>query len=125
MTLLIRILAIVPALMFLVIWLQWLFMPAEAAKSLGMPLLGVSEASTQIGDLGAFFLVTGGMAAFAQLPGKAHWFYAPSWLLLAAAGMRTAAWLTGHAEFATQQVISEIVIAAVWLAAARRLGSLH
>ncbi|MGE4651285.1 MAG: hypothetical protein AAEJ53_10400 [Myxococcota bacterium] len=125
MTLLIRILAILPALMFLGIWLQWLFMPAEAAGSLGMPLLGVPEASTQIGDLGAFFLVAGGMAAFAQLPGKAHCFYAPAGLLLAAAGMRTAAWLTGHAEFATQHVISEIVIAAVWLAAARRLGALH
>ena len=123
MTLLIRILAIVPALMFLAIWLQWLFMPEEAAKGLDMPLLPVPEASTQIGDLGAFFLVTGGMAAFAQLPGKAHWFYPPACLLLAAAGMRTAAWLTDHAEFATQHVISEIVIAAVLVAAARRLGA--
>ena len=63
MTPLIRILAIVPALMLLGIWLQWLFMPAEAAKSLGMPLLSVPEASTQIGDLGAFFLQTGQIPA--------------------------------------------------------------
>lgn len=119
MNLAIRILAALPALGFLWTALQWLFNPAAAAKGLGMSLLPVSEASTQIGDLGAFFLVAGGMAAFAQLPGKARWFYPPAWLLIATAGMRSGAWLMGNANLASQTILAEVAIAALFLVAAR------
>ena len=122
MKLAIRILAALPALLFLFMALQWLFDPGAAAAGLGMSLLPPSEASTQIGDIGALFLAVAGMGAFAQLPGKAGWFYPPAWLLLGTAAMRSGAWLTGHASFAVQPIVMEIAIAAVFVAAARTLG---
>lgn len=39
MTIFIRVLAALPALLFLVMGIQWLFAPAEAAAGLEMPLL--------------------------------------------------------------------------------------
>ena len=36
--------------------LQWMFVPAQAAESLGMPLLNGLARSSQVGDTGAFFL---------------------------------------------------------------------
>ena len=122
MKLAIRILAALSTLLFLQMALQWLFDPAAAAAGLGMSLLPISEASTQIGDIGALFLAVAGMGAFAQLPGKSAWFYPPAWLLLGAAAMRSGAWLTSHANFSAQTILSEIVIAALFVAAARTLG---
>jgi len=122
MHLVIRILAALPALLFLATAARWVFDPSEAAAGLGMSLLPVSQASTQIGDIASLFLITGGMALFAQLPGKAHWFYPPAWLLLGAALMRSGAWLTGHANFDTPMILSEILIAGTFGFAARALG---
>ena len=80
----IRILAAFPTLFFLFTALRWLIDPQATAAGLGMPLLPVSQASTQIGDIGALFVAVAGMGAYAQLPGKSSWFYPPAWLLLAA-----------------------------------------
>lgn len=118
----IRILAAFPTLFFLFTALRWLIDPQATAAGLGMPLLPVSQASTQIGDIGALFVAVAGMGAYAQLPGKSSWFYPPAWLLLAAAGMRLGAWLTGHASLAAPSILVEIVIASLFLAAARTLG---
>ena len=56
-------------LLFLVNGFQWIFSPANVAASLRMPLLEGSGASTQIGDLGSFFLVGGIMMALGQPAG--------------------------------------------------------
>ena len=57
LTVLIRILCALPAILFFYQGVNWLFQPEEAAAGLGMSLLTGIGASTQIGDLGSFFLV--------------------------------------------------------------------
>ena len=56
MVMTLRIVAGVIGLMLGVQAVQWMFMPATAAESLGMPLLEGVARSSQMGDTGAFFL---------------------------------------------------------------------
>ena len=65
--------------------LQHLLGPANVAESLGMPLLEGVGLSTQIGDLGSFFITVGAMTLIGAITTTCHWFYAPSMLLLVAA----------------------------------------
>ena len=52
LTVLIRVLCALPAILFFYQGVNWLFQPEEAAAGLGMPLLTGIGASTQIGELG-------------------------------------------------------------------------
>ena len=121
MVIAVRILAALPALMFLVSGLQWIFNPEAAADGLGMPLLKGIAASSQIGDIGAFFIGVSVIAFVAQLPGRSSWFYSAAILIGAAALMRTLAWALGHAALATPFIVIELVMVAVYLFAARIL----
>lgn len=123
MTIAVRILAGLPALLFIVQGIQWLVDPAAMADSLGMPLLDGIGGSTQIGDLGAIFFLTGVWSAAAQLPGKSHLFYPAAAFLGGAAVFRTLAYLLGHAEFAGGLIAPEVIIAAILLFAARHLAA--
>lgn len=117
----IRVLAGLNALFFFGLGMQWLFAPAAAAEGLGMPLLEGVAASTQIGDLGAFFIASAIMMGLGQRPGQSHWFYPPALLIGGAAIMRTLAALLGHAAFAPQLIVPEIVMVAILVAAAKLL----
>jgi hypothetical protein len=99
--------------------LQWIFAPAAAAEGLGMPLLEGIGASTQIGDLGAFFLVSAIMIGLGHRHGQSHWLYPPAMLICGAAVMRTLAAVIGPAAFASQLIATEIVITLILLGAAR------
>ena len=66
LTVLIRILVALPTVLFFYQGVNWLFQPEEAAAGLGMSLLSGIGASTQIGDLGSFFLVNSGLMALGQ-----------------------------------------------------------
>ncbi|MEE3331157.1 MAG: hypothetical protein VX246_09835 [Myxococcota bacterium] len=123
MTIAIRILAALPGLLFIGNGIQWLVDPAAVAESLGMELLTGIGASTQIGDLGSFFFVTGIFIIAGQLPGKSHLFYPPACLLAGAAVFRTLAYLLGHADFAGAMIGPEVVMTAILLLAARRLAA--
>ena len=108
-----RILKIVAGLFgvfFTLMGLHWVFDPSAAAESLGMVLLNGSALSTQIGDLGSFFITVGVMTLIGVITQTRHWFYAPSMLLLVAAIYRSLATLMYDAPFALSSIIIEVVV---------------
>ena len=84
-----RVIAGLVGILFFLNGLQWIISPANVAASLGMPLLDGVGLSTQIGDLGSFFITVGAMTLIGAITTTRHWFYAPSMLLLVAALYRT------------------------------------
>lgn len=109
-------------LMFLLIGLRWLVDPSGAAGQLGMPLLDDVGRSTQIGDFAAFFLTLGGLILLAVVTSQRLWYYPAAMLLGIAALGRLLAWAVHDAALALNLIAPEVVIAAVLLLAARRLG---
>jgi hypothetical protein len=108
-----RILKIVAGLFgvfFTLMGLRWVFDPSAAAESLGMVLLNGSALSTQIGDLGSFFITVGVMTLIGVITQTRHWFYAPSMLLLVAALYRSLATFMYGAPFALSSIIIEVVV---------------
>lgn len=89
----------IPALLFIGLGLGWLLAPASVATQFGMPLLDGLGGSTQIGDLGAFFLGGGLIVLFGLVTEKPEWFYAAILLIWGAAIFRTAAWLLHDMPF--------------------------
>ncbi len=124
MVMVLRILAGIIALMFIVQGILWIVAPASVAESLEMPLqLPGMGASTQIGDLGSFFLVGGIMMAMGQLPGRSHWLYPPALLLFGAAVIRTLAAAVGHADFAPGFIVPEVIMGVILVVAGLGLAS--
>jgi hypothetical protein len=116
-----RILLVLPAIGFVVTGLRFAVAPAGAAKGLAMPLLDGAARSSQIGDLGAFFLGMGLMILAAVVTLKREWFVAPAILLGFAATLRVLAWLFHDAPLLLQMIIPEVVIASLLVLAARKL----
>ena len=96
--------------LFFVMGLQWILSPANIAESLGMPLLEGVGLSTQIGDLGSFFITVGAMTLIGAISTTRHWFYAPSMLLLVAALYRTLSTLLYGAPFVISAIAVEVVV---------------
>ena len=94
-----RIVAGLLGFFFLINGIQWIVNPASIAEQLGMPLLEGAGLSTQIGDIGSFFITIGVMTLFGVITRTRHWFYAPSMLLLIAAIYRTLSTLIYDAPF--------------------------
>jgi hypothetical protein len=119
-----RIIVAIPGVLFLLTGLQWLFDPAAAAEALGLPLLDGLARSTEIGDLGAFFLACSGMILYGAATAKPHWLRAPAILVGSAAFVRTLAWLLHGADFAAAFIAVEVAVAGVlWTVAARSPAS--
>lgn len=116
-----KIVTALPGLLFVVMGLRWLLAPEGVAAEFGMPLLDGLGRSTQIGDIGAFFLGGGLMVLFGLATEKREWFYAATLLVAGAAIFRTAAWLLHGAPFAVPQVAIEVSMTALLLFAASRL----
>ena len=95
---------------FTLMGLRWAFDPSSAAESLGMVLLDGNGLSTQIGDLGSFFITVGVMTVIGVITQTRHWFYAPSMLLLVAALYRSLATFLYGAPFALSSIIIEVVV---------------
>lgn len=79
-----RVVIALPALLFLVMGLRWVITPAQVAPEFGMPLLEGLGLSTQVGDLGAFFVCLGLFIFIGLFTHNRAWFYAPALLLFAA-----------------------------------------
>jgi hypothetical protein len=122
MNILLRVLVGLPAIMFIVIGLGWLVEPAAVAAQFGMPLLDGLGLSTQIGDLGAFFVSGGSMVLLGLFTAKRQWFLAPAMLLGTTAVFRTLAWLLQDASLAIPQIVVEVVVCALLLVSASRLA---
>ena len=108
------------ALLMIVNGLNFLVDPAAAAEGLGMPLLDGEGRSTQIGDLSAFFLATGTLAAMGTYRGQFHWLYGAALLLgLAAVGRTLSSVL--HGAPLVPAIAFEVVCTIVLLVGASRL----
>jgi hypothetical protein len=103
-----RIVAGLIGMLFFLNGLQWIISPANVANSLGMPLLEGVGLSTQIGDLGSFFITVGAMTLIGAITTTRHWFYAPSMLLLVAALYRILSSILYGAPFVISAIVVEI-----------------
>ena len=108
--------------LFFVMGLQWILSPANIAESLGMPLLEGVGLSTQIGDLGSFFITVGAMTLIGAITTTRHWFYAPSMLLLVAALYRMLSTLLYGAPFAISAIAVEVVVGLFLIFASSRIA---
>ena len=109
-------------LIFLMNAANWVVDAAAAAEGLGMPLLDGVGRSTQMGDIGGFFLAVAvlfGGGAYREDP---QWLRGAALLLASAALMRTLAWLVQGAAFAPNFIVPEIALAAAGLYVASRMG---
>lgn len=114
-----RTISIVIGVLSFVTAMQFVFMPSRVAERLGMPVLEGVAASTQLGDLGAFFLAVAVLVSLAQRRGQAGLLLAPAIMVGCAAVMRTLVFLAGHAPFAPRFIVPELVMAVLLFAAAR------
>ena len=105
-----RVIAGLVGILFFLNGLQWIISPANVAASLGMPLLDGVGLSTQIGDLGSFFITVGAMTLIGAITTTRHWFYAPSMLLLVAALYRTLSTILYGAPFVMSAILVEVVV---------------
>ena len=116
-----RIVAGLVGILFFLNGLQWIISPANVAESLGMTLLEGVGLSTQIGDLGSFFITVGAMTLIGAISTTRHWFYAPSMLLLVAALYRTLSTLLYGAPFVMSAIVVEVSIGLFLIFAGSRI----
>jgi hypothetical protein len=117
-----RILVMLPAVLFVVMGLRWITDPSGAATALGMTLMDGVGRSSQIGDVGALFLAMGIMMLVALITARRSWYYAPALMLALVALLRVIAWLLHDAALALDMILVEIVVTGVLLVAASRLS---
>ena len=118
-----RVIAGLVGILFFLNGLQWIISPANVAASLGMPLLEGVGLSTQIGDLGSFFITVGAMTLIGAITTTRHWFYAPSMLLLVAALYRTLSTILYGAPFVMSAIVVEISIGLFLIFAGSRIST--
>jgi uncharacterized membrane protein len=116
-----RLVVALPGLFFVVTGLRWVVAPAGVAPEFGMPVLEGVGLSTQIGDLGAFFIALGLFVLIGVVTQKRTWFYASAMLLGFAAVFRVLAWLFQGASFTPDMIAVELVVTGLLLFAASRL----
>ncbi len=117
-----RVLVALPAILFVVMGVRWAVDPAGAAASLQMTLMEGAGLSSQIGDVGSFFLALGIMMLLGLVTARGSWFQAAALLLALAAVFRVLAWLVHGAAFTPDKIIVEVVLTAVLLLASARLA---
>ena len=118
-----RIVAGLVGVLFFLNGLQWIISPVNVAESLGMHLLEGVGLSTQIGDLGSFFITVGAMTLIGAITTTRHWFYAPSMLLLVAALYRTLSTLLYGAPFVMSAIVVEVVVGLFLIFAGPRIAT--
>lgn len=119
---LVKLVAALLGLMLLGIGLCWLIAPSVAAPLIGMVVLQGEAGSSQIGDLGAFFIVAGAFALLGLGTGNAALLYTPAALVGVAALLRIAAGLFHGAEFMPQLIVLELVMCRLFLMARKRVA---
>ena len=107
-----RVLVLLPALLFVVSGVRWLIAPAGVAPSFGLTLGDGIALSSQVGDMAAFFLTLGACMLIALISGRRTWYY-PAIMLLA--------WLLHDAALALHLIGPEVLVSIILLVAARYL----
>ncbi|PCI32531.1 MAG: hypothetical protein COB54_06930 [Alphaproteobacteria bacterium] len=110
----IRILLILPAILFITMGLRWIVAPTGIAGELGLTLMDGVGLSSQIGDMSAFFLTLGLCALMGVVTENRTWFYPPVIMLALTALGRVLAWLLYDASFAGALIAPEVLIALLW-----------
>ena len=116
-----KVLVLLPAILFVVSGIRWLVAPAGIAPQFGLTLETGVGLSSQVGDMAGFFLTLGICMLTALVSGRRSWYYPPVLLLLITAIGRILAWLLHDAALATDLIAPELVVAAILLVASRRL----
>ena len=116
-----KIVVLLPALLFLVTGLRWLVDPAGVAPGFGLSLETGVGLSTQVGDFSGFFLTLGVCILIALISERRSWYYPPIILLWLTALGRILAWLVHDAALAVDLILPELVIGAILLIASRKL----
>jgi uncharacterized membrane protein len=110
------------ALVFASIGFRWLVAPEGVAAEFGMTLMEGLGLSSQIGDLGAFFLSLAIFILLALTTGRRTWYYPPIILLGLTAIMRTMAWMFHDASLAVDMIAVEIIACVVLYLGSLRLA---
>ncbi len=118
---LVRILVLVPGVLFLVTGLRWLLAPAAVAPEFGLVLgIGIGL-SSQVGDMSAFFLTLAVCILMGLTTQRSIWYYPPIILLSLTATGRILAWLLHDAALATALIVPEVMVALILFLASRYL----
>jgi hypothetical protein len=118
---LLRILVALAGILFVVLGLRWAVDPSGAAASVGMTLMDGVGLSSQIADVGAFFLSGGIMILLGLITSKASWFQAAALMVALAAVYRVLAWLVHDAALTPDMIVVEVVLTGLMLLAASKL----
>ena len=117
-----KIIVAILALVFASIGMRWLVAPEGVAAEFGMTLMEGLGLSSQIGDLGAFFLSLAIFILLALASGRRYWYYPPIILLGLTAVMRTMAWMFHGASLAVDMIAVEIIACVVLYLGSIRLA---
>ena len=116
-----KILVLLPAILFLVTGLRWLVAPAGVAPMFGLTLDQGVGLSSQVGDMSAFFLTLASCMLIALISGRRSWYYPAIMLLSITAVGRVLAWLVHDATVALDLIAPEVIVSIILLVASRRL----
>jgi energy-converting hydrogenase Eha subunit E len=116
-----KILVLLPAILFLVTGLRWLVAPAGVAPMFGLTLDQGVGLSSQVGDMSAFFLTLASCMLIALISGRRSWYYPAIMLLSITAVGRVLAWLVHDATLALDLIAPEVIVSVILLVASRRL----
>ena len=116
-----KILVLLPAILFMVTGLRWLVAPAGVAPTFGLTLDQGVGLSSQVGDMSAFFLTLASCMLIALISGRRSWYYPAIMLLSITAVGRVLAWLVHDATLALDLIAPEVIVSIILLVASRRL----
>jgi energy-converting hydrogenase Eha subunit E len=116
-----KILVLLPAILFLITGLRWLVAPDGVAPMFGLTLDQGVGLSSQVGDMSAFFLTLASCMLIALISGRRSWYYPAIMLLSITAVGRVLAWLVHDATLALDLIAPEVIVSIILLVASRRL----
>jgi len=116
-----KVLVLLPAILFLVTGLRWIVAPAAVAPMFGLTLDEGVGLSSQVGDMSAFFLTLASCMLIALISGRRCWYYPAIMLLSITAIGRVLAWLLHDATLASDLIAPEVIVSIILLVASRRL----
>jgi hypothetical protein len=113
MSLITKFLSSIPAVVFLIIGVFWVMQPGIMAENFGMVLSSGLGLSSQIGDLGSYFVSSALMIFYGIYTNNTHWFYPPILIMLLTALFRTLSTFLHDAPFAADMIGSEILFSGI------------